>query len=683
MSGGLSGGRATPKNLTASVDSGSTRDPSRLGNRLLRNVMGSALDDVRAVSPTPGTAEGLPTVRALASPVDLALISVPAASVEAAMTDAADGGARAAIVLTSGFGETGEKGQAAQDRLRAIAARAGMRFLGPNCMGVISRLGDDGWMNGSYFWDIDLVPGGVTMLSQSGAFGGMFLAEMSRRGLGVCRFASLGNAADLDETHTLRWLAQDNETQVIGLFAEALTGGRDFVETVRSISDERPVVVLKAGKTTAGARAAISHIGSIAGAHGAVSAALRRAGALEAKTTDEFFDLLALAASSMQPPAGSRLAVLTVSGGPSVLAADEAERLGLVLPELADATLKALKAVVPSFAATRNPVDLTPQCPPEAYGPAVDAVYTDPNIDGVVVIDCGLDIPELADAVATAHKSTGKPTVAFIADAPTVARGLSSACVPLLSSPERAVKAYASLVRHAGARASMNRCEPAAVSRQPHASDEKPPGDQGMTTLSEWESKQRLPGLPLVSERQTASLAEAADAIAELRAPLVAKASGIAHKSELGLVRLGLSPDEVLDIWEELANAGDGTVLIAEFVESELELVVGGLRDPHFGPAVTIGLGGVAIEVLDDTVTVLAPPEPGDLNIAVSALQGASLFRGYRGAEPVDLDALEVIVRTVANALVEQSDIFEIDCNPVVISEGKPLVADALVVVCT
>ena len=666
---------------SVAVYGASTRDPSRLGNRLLRNAMGSALEDVTAISPTPGTAEGLPTVRALASPADLALISVPAASAEAAMTDAAAGGARAAIVLTSGFGETGEKGQAAQDRLRAIATRAGMRFLGPNCMGVISHLGDDGWMNSSYFWDVDLAPGGVTMLSQSGAFGGMFLVEMSRRGLGVCRFASLGNAADLDETQILRWLAQDEETQVIGLFAEALSGGRDFVTTVRSITAERPVVVLKAGKTTAGARAAISHTGSIAGAHGAVSAALRRAGAMEAQTTDEFFDLLALAASPMQPPAGSRLAVLTVSGGPSVLAADEAERLGLLLPALADSTLRSLQAVVPSFAATRNPVDLTPQCPPEAYGPAVAAVYDDPNIDGVLVIDCGLDIPELADAVTAACKSTHKPTVAFVTDAPAVARRLSAAEVPLFPSPERAMKAYASLVQRPPGAASMTVPEPAGIGEQPDAPDEKPPENQGLTVLSEWESKQRLQGLPLVPERRTASLAEAAGAVAELRAPLVAKASGIAHKSERGLVRLNLSPEEVLNAWTELADAGDGTVLVAEFIQGELEFVVGGLRDPHFGPAVTIGLGGVAAEVFRDTVTILAPPEPGEVESAVAALRGAPLLHGYRSTEPIDLHALQAIIRTVADALIKHNDILEIDCNPVVVRNGKPTAVDVLLIV--
>ena len=660
---------------SVAVYGASTRDPSRLGNRLLHNAIGSALEDVRAISPTSGTAEGMRTTPSLTDAVDLALISVPAASVEAAMTDAADGGARAAIVLTSGFGETGEEGQAAQGRLRAIAAGAGMRFLGPNCMGVISHLGDGGWLNGSFFWDVDLTPGGVTMLSQSGAFGGMFLAEMSRRGLGVCRFASLGNAADLDETQILRWLAEDDETQVIGLFAEALSGGRDFVTAVRSISADCPVVVLKAGKTATGAQAAISHTGSIAGAHGAASAALRRAGAMEAQTADEFFDLLALAASPMSPPAGSRLAVLTVSGGPSVLATDEAERLGLVLSALDDSTLKALRAAVPSFAATRNPVDLTPQCPREAYRSAVDAVYNDSNIDGVVVIDCGLDIVELADAVTAAQERTGKPTVALITDAPTVARKLTAAGVPLLPSPERAVKAYASLAWR-----STGELLAATGSLR---TDPDPAEPRGLTALSEWQSKQRLRGLPLVPERRTRSLAEAARAVTELRAPLVAKASGVAHKSERGLVRLGLSPEEVLDTWQELSDAGDGAVLVAEFVTGELELVVGGLRDPHFGPVVTIGLGGTAAEVFNDTVTVLAPPEPGEVESAVRALRGAPLLSGYRGIGPMDLDALESIVRTVADALDEQDDIVEIDCNPVIVSEGLPSVADALVVVGT
>ena len=222
--------------------------------------------------------------------------------------------------------------------------------------------------------------------------------------------------------------------------------------------------------------------------------------------------------------------------------------------------------------------------------------------------------------------------------------------------------------------------EPTGIGEQPDAPDEKPPENQGLTVLSEWESKQRLQGLPLVPEHRTASLAEAAGAVAELRAPLVAKASGSAHKSERGLVRLGQSPEEILDAWQELADAGDGSVLIAEYVEGELELIVGGLRDPHFGPTVTIGLGGAAAEVFNDTVTVLVPPEPGEIESALRGLRGTALLHGYRGAEPIDLHALETIIRTVIDALVEHSDIVEIDCNPVIITSGSPTVVDVLIV---
>ena len=668
---------------SVAVYGASTRDPSKLGNHLLRNVLNSAVGDVTAISPTPGNAEGLPTTSSLAHPVDLALISVPAVSVEEAMIDAANGGAKAAVVLTSGFGETGAEGRAAQERICAIAAEAGMRFLGPNCMGVISRQANEAWLNGSYFWDMDLVPGGVAMLSQSGAFGGMFLAEMGRRGLGISRFVSLGNCADLDETQILRWLASDDETEVIGLFAEALIGGRDFVEVVRTISKDRPVVALKAGKTNFGARAALSHTGSIAGSHGAGSAALRRAGALEAETADEFFDLLSLTASPMRMPDSPRVAVLTVSGGPSVLAADEVERQGLTMANLTPSTLRKIQAVAPLFAATRNPIDLTPQCPASAFAPAVDALYDDPSVDGVIVIDCGLDVTPFADAVAAASQRTHTPTVGFVADASGVEQTLTAAGVPLFSSPERAVRAYAlrgrNLKSHIGALLDPPTTQP--VKKAETMPDIGPSEPPELKALSEWDSKQRLRGLPLIPERRTESLEEAMDAIADLRAPLVAKASGIAHKSEQGLVRLALTPEKFLVSWSELAAAGDGSVLVSEFIAGELELVVGGFRDPHFGPAVTVGLGGVAAEAFRDTVTILVPPEPGEILSAIGHLRGSLLLQGYRGSKPVDLEALSTIVESISALLEEDDDVMEIDCNPVVIRSGKPTIVDALIVV--
>lgn len=198
--------------------------------------------------------------------------------------------------------------------------------------------------------------------------------------------------------------------------------------------------------------------------------------------------------------------------------------------------------------------------------------------------------------------------------------------------------------------------------------------------LSEWDSKQRLSGLPTPREVLTTTVEEAIDACEDLGGRVVCKASGVAHKSELGLVRIGLDAAGVRSSWEELAAGGDGTVLCAELVSGELELIVGGLRDPHFGPVVSIGIGGVATEVFGDVAVVLAPPEPGELDDALATLRGSTLLRGHRGSPPVDVAALEQVVMAVSNLLDTDPSVVEVDCNPVLISGGQPLVLDALVV---
>lgn len=423
---------------------GASRDQRKLGHTLLRNLLQGGFEGpVVAVNPAAGEVGGLKAVPGLEGPVDLALISVPAPAVPAAVDDAARAGCRAAVVLSSGFGETGSGGAAAEAALAARARAAGMRLVGPNCMGVISRL-EAGWLNGSYFWRLPEAAGGVSMVSQSGAFGGMFLSEARRRGLGVARFLSVGNSADVIETDALEWLAGDTRTTVVGLFAEAFKQGRRFVEVARRCP--KPIVVLKAGRGRAGARAAAGHTGSLAGRHGAARAAFARAGVLEAQSSDEFFDLLQALATAPARRAGRRLAVLTISGGPGVLAADAAEHLGLELPVPAPATRRRLRRLAPPFAALGNPIDLTPQCAPERFCDAIMTVFSDPGFDGVVVIDCGLDVPELGKGVAAAATRTGKPTTAYLLDVPAVEAELRRAGLALLPSPERAVAALSALL---------------------------------------------------------------------------------------------------------------------------------------------------------------------------------------------------------------------------------------------
>jgi acyl-CoA synthetase (NDP forming) len=433
---------------SVAVYGASATDPRKLGNTLLGNVS-DGVNRVVCVHPTASAIDGVAAVPALDRPVDLALVSVPAAAAEHAVRDAVGAGARVVVLLSSGFGEAGPAGQAAQDRITALVAGHGARLVGPNCMGVVSRLGEGRWLNGSYFWSVPRRPGPVSFISQSGAFGGMFLSEARRREVGFARFISLGNAPDVSVTDALGWLATDPETEVIGVFTEGLRDGREFVEVARAITPDKPVVVLKGGRSDAGARAAAGHTGSLAGSVRAYQAGFDRAGVRSVTGSAEFFDVLtAFAAPAMRLHSGHKgrgghVAVLTISGGPGVLAADAAEQCGLVLPALPAGRQAVIRGYAPEFAATANPVDLTPQCPPAGFGPAIRAVYDEPTVDGVIVINCGLDIPEFGAGVAAALAATGKATTAFLLDVPRVRQSVAAAGVPCFDSPEAAVRGYA------------------------------------------------------------------------------------------------------------------------------------------------------------------------------------------------------------------------------------------------
>lgn len=420
---------------------GASRDTSKLGHTLLQNTVNSYDGEVIPVNAAGGEILGLTAVEALQRPADLALISVPAPAAPAAVEDAARAGCRSAIVLTGGFGETGADGLAAERRMRDTARTAGMRLVGPNCMGIVSRGEDETWLNGSYFWSMTIPAGPVGFVSQSGGFGGMFLAEAARRGLGLSRFLSVGNCADVSEVDVLEFLGQDQRTGVIALFCEAIDDGRRFVDVARSISPHKPVVVLKVGKGTAGKRAAASHTGSLAGSHAAAQAAFARAGVFEAADSDALFDALTLLSSTVPPPAGRRIAVMTSGGGVGVLASDAAERAGLELPTPSEPTVGRLRGLLPPIAGLTNPIDYTPACPPENYPAVFDAVLGDPAYEGLAVVNCGLDVPEFGEGLVAAQRRSGKPVAAFLLDVPKVERAATDAGIPSLPSPERAVEA--------------------------------------------------------------------------------------------------------------------------------------------------------------------------------------------------------------------------------------------------
>ena len=433
---------------------GASRHPGKLGHRLVQNLVEPGFrGDVFPVNPSGEAILGrnaVPRVEDLPRGLDLALVSLPAASVLPAVRALGARGCRFCVVLASGFGETGETGQTVQTELGAIARATGMRIVGPNCMGVVNVPSQ---LNASYFWDVPRQPGGISFVSQSGAYGGLFFREARDRSLGVAKFVSIGNQVDLGFSECLAWLADDADTRVVGLFVEGIRDGQAFVSAARRLSRVKPVVALKGGRAEAGRRAAGSHTGSLAGTWETYRAAFAAAGIVAVDETAELFDaLVTLEAHTARAPRDRTLAILTISGGPSVVAADAAEAAGLLVPPLPAARRAALRAHLPAFGADANPVDMTPQMEPDGYEPSVRLVLEAPEVSGAVAIDIGLDRPEYADALASAQARTGKPIVACTVDTPDMDRRLRTAGIPLVPGPERAVRAYRALVRARGAR---------------------------------------------------------------------------------------------------------------------------------------------------------------------------------------------------------------------------------------
>jgi acetyltransferase len=667
---------------------GASRNPGKLGHRLVQNLVEPGFrGDVFPVNPSGEAILGrsaVPRVEDLPRGLDLALVSLPAASVLPAVRALGARDCRFCVVLASGFGETGETGQAVQAELGAIVRATGMRVVGPNCMGVVNVPGQ---LNASYFWDVPRQPGGISFVSQSGAYGGLFFREARDRSLGVAKFLSIGNQADLGFSECLAWLADDAETRVVGLFVEGIRDGQTFVAAARRLSRTKPVVALKGGRAEAGRRAAGSHTGSLAGTWETYRAAFAAAGIVAVDETAELFDaLVTLEAHAARAPRDRTLAILTISGGPSVVAADAAEAAGLRVPPLPAARRAALRAHLPAFGADANPVDMTPQMEPGGFEPSVRLVLEAPEVAGAVAIDIGLDRPEYADALASAQARTGKPIVACTVDTPDMDRRLGAAGIPLVPGPERAVRAYRALVRYAE------------LARQPGPVDgPRPPRElpvhvaarvaaaRGPLAHADARALVEAYGVPFPRERVVAGAAEALSAAREIGYPLVVKTAraDVLHRTEAGGVVLGVTDEGALDRAVEALRArlGAGPLLIQEEVPRGLELLVGGRRDASFGPTVLFGLGGVLAELIRDVSIGLAPLTADGARAMLAEGRRAALLRGFRGAAAVDEDALAAVLVAVGDLLAEHPAIAELDLNPLIASGGRLVAVDALIVV--
>jgi acetate---CoA ligase (ADP-forming) len=658
---------------------GVSRNPAKLGFRLLQNVRdGGYAGRLYPVNPSREPILGLESIASaeeLPSDVDLALVSLPASAVPEAIIALAERRVHAAVVLSSGFGEVDRHGSDVQERMHAAARQAGLRLVGPNCMGVYSA---PARLNGTYFWDLPRVEGGVAVVSQSGAYGGLIFRHLGARGLGVSRFVSIGNQADVDVAELVDYLTDDPTTTLIACFVEALRDGRRFVDAATRAARAKPVVVLKGGRSDAGRRAAGSHTGSLAGSYEAYRAACDRAGVVLADDTEEFFDAIeALATAGSVRPAAPSVAIVTVSGGPSVVAADAAERAGLSVPPLGEMVRRHLRQLLPSFAAVGNPVDLTPQVEPARIAPAIRSVLDDPSIAGAIAVNVGLDMLEFADGVVSASAATAKPVVAFTADAPEVASRFKERGVPVLASPERAVRAWRAL-----------------WTARPRR---RPDTGEGLTLPADvaavletscgalpYRLARRLletAGVQFCAEHVAPTPEAAAAAAAALGYPVVVKADepGLLHRTDAGGVKLDV-PDRaaVLDACHELrARLGATAFIVQTRLPPGREILVGGRRDETFGSVVLAGLGGVLTEALREVSMRLTPVDADDARAMLAEGAVGRVLANPRGAER---DVLARAIVGVARLLETAPRIVEIDVNPMIVWAGSAFAVDAVVI---
>jgi acetate---CoA ligase (ADP-forming) len=672
---------------------GASRRPESVGGTVLESIVRSGFDGpVYPVNPHARTVHGLrayPSLAELPEAPELAVVAVAAARVPAVARDCALRGVRALLVLSAGFAEAGQDGARLQDELLAICRAAGMRLVGPNCLGVAgSRRPLD-----TTFVPHPAPPGRVALLSQSGGVGLALIERAAQLGVGLSSFVSIGNRADVSANDVLEYWEEDDSTDAVLLYLESFGNPRNFVRIARRLARGKPIAALRAGRSGAGGRAAASHTGAVVAASQAgVDALLQQAGVVKADSLGELFDLGAVFAS--QPlPAGDRVGIVTNAGGPAILCADACEERGLRLPELSPTLRLRLADRLPAAASTRNPVDMLAAAGPEQFGAALRALAASGEVDSLVAIHTPVlaaAAGEVRAAVDQVSRDVALPVVSVVFgedDGERPAKG--AAAFPY---PESAARALAGAVRLAEWRAAPDDEEP-----EPPA--DVRPGDAAtvLTTAAReerWLDHREVTrvleawGLPLLEGVHASGPAGAGRAAAELGGAVVLKAlgAGIVHKTELGAVRMGLSGErQVRDAAQAMSrrlrrrgHAPEG-YLVQRQVAGGVEMLAGITVDALLGPLVACAAGGTAVELLGDVAVRLAPVGGAEAEKMIRGLRTFPLLDGYRGARPVDVRALADVIVRLGGLAAAHPEVVELDCNPVIVGERGAVIVDARV----
>ena len=666
---------------------GASRTQATIGRAILDNLIRDGFrGPIYPINPHVRELAGrrsFPSIAEVGAPIDLAIIAVPAECVEDVIRDCAAAGVHAVVVITAGFAEVSASGQATEQRLRQLVREAGMRMVGPNCMGVLST-NPDVQLNAT-FSPVFPPAGGVSMVSQSGALGLAMLDHARRRELGIADFISIGNKTDVSVNDVLSYWHDDPRTRVIALYLESFGNPRTFARLAPEVARQRPIVAVKSGRSAAGTRAASSHSASLASLDVGIDALFAQTGVIRVDTLEQMFDLVGLL-SSQPAPAGPRIGVVTNAGGPGILLADACEAHGLTLPRLAEATIQALRAILPPHAGLGNPIDMIAAATPDQYETTIGLVGRDPNVDAVIAIYVPPLVThpdEIAAAIARGAAvvpSTKPIATVFLSSQGTPAmlsRGPRGP-IPSYSFPENAAMALASAVRYgrwrdrpAGHHLALSTAQEQAVREQVRAWVDAHPGG-GWLPAEPLAALLGNVGIRMAAQRTTpADPGAAAAAARELGFPVVLKAiaPGVVHKSDVGGVALNLADAAAVHAAAEVMRTRLAVTgfLVQHHVARGVEALVGVTLDPSLGALVVAGIGGTAVELYKDVAFRVTPITDVDAREMLDQLKGRPLLDGYRGAPPADRDALIDVIQRIA-ALVELvPELVELDLNPVIV----------------
>ncbi len=669
---------------------GANRQRGRIGAEILHNLTVAFTGSVVPVHPSAAEVQGLRAYQRVCDipgAVDLAVIVVPCDQVLPTVDDCIAKDVPALCVISAGFGETGGEGRDREHVLLEKVRSAGCRVIGPNCMGLLNT--DPAIRLNATFSPVYPPAGGVAMLTQSGALGLAILDYARRLNIGISSFVSVGNKVDVSGNDLIQYWAEDPRTTVILLYLESFGNPKKFGEIARRVSRTKPIAAVKAGRSSAGARAASSHTGGLATDDAVVEALFHQAGIIRTNTFEQLFDVAALLAN--QPvPRGRRVAILTNAGGPGILAADACAANRLEVVPLSEATRADLRAFLPSAASVANPVDMLASAPAEHYARALGVLLHDEQVDSVLAIfipPLVTDPESVAAAVSSAARAADKPVAGIFMRADGAPRSLAP--VPCYAFPESAANALARVTAYGewrnrpvgsipvlqrfdrdGARESVTR----ALGR-----------GGGWLTPDEVHALLDKIGVQTSTMQLVNDAAAAVAAAARIGFPVALKAVGptMLHKTERQAVRLNLvderSVRDVVEDFERRFHDELAGLLVQRMVPGGVEMLVGAVYDGTFGPLVACGTGGVLVDLLGDTAFRLHPITAQDASEMIAELKGVRLLRGYRGAPPADERALQDVLLRVSALLAACPEIHELDINPVKVLEAGACVLDARV----